>query len=69
MVHSDQLMGWISSTNCITADLNSASKAAIIRATTSFQAELDLEGKTGVSLFSLHPGGVKTTMNEGINHD
>ena len=45
----------------------SSSKSALIRATSNIQAELTMEGKTGVNLFSLHPGGVKTSMNEG-NH-
>src|SRR5579859_2720351 len=42
----------------------SASKAALIRATGNIQQELIQEGKDGISLFSLHPGGVKTAMNE-----
>lgn len=42
----------------------SASKAALIRATGNIQQECIQEGKDGISLFSLHPGGVKTAMNE-----
>ena len=42
----------------------SSSKSALIRATGNIQQELNLEGKDGISLFSLHPGGVKTTMND-----
>lgn len=42
----------------------SASKAALIRATGNIQQECIQEGKDGISLFSLHPGGVKTVMNE-----
>ena len=42
----------------------SASKAALIRATGNIQMELIQEGKDGISLFSLHPGGVQTAMNE-----
>ena len=45
----------------------SASKAALIRATGNIQAELIQEGMTGIRLFSLHPGGVKTAMNESIS--
>jgi NAD(P)-dependent dehydrogenase (short-subunit alcohol dehydrogenase family) len=44
----------------------SASKAALIRATGNIQMELIQEGKDGISLFSLHPGGVQTAMNESI---
>jgi short-subunit dehydrogenase len=44
----------------------SSSKTALIRATGNIQQELNLEGKDGISLFSLHPGGVKTSMNDGI---
>jgi short-subunit dehydrogenase len=44
----------------------SASKSALIRATGNIQQELIMEGKDGISLFSLHPGGVKTSMNERI---
>src|SRR5579871_3588052 len=47
----------------------SASKAALIRATGNIQQELNLEGKDGISLFSLHPGGVKTSMNESTSPD
>ena len=45
----------------------SASKSALIRATGNIQQELNMEGKDGISLFSLHPGGVKTRMNDGMN--
>ena len=45
----------------------SASKAALIRATGNIQQELIQEGKDGVSLFSLHPGGVQTAMNESMS--
>jgi short-subunit dehydrogenase len=44
----------------------SASKAALIRATGNIQMELIQEGKDGIGLFSLHPGGVQTAMNESI---
>jgi len=44
----------------------SASKSALIRATANIQQECKMEGKDGISLFSLHPGGVQTTMNERI---
>jgi len=44
----------------------SSSKAALIRATHNLQQELNMEGKDGISLFSLHPGGVRTAMNERI---
>jgi short-subunit dehydrogenase len=47
----------------------SSSKAALIRATANLQQELNMEGKDGVSLFSLHPGGVKTSMNERTKSD
>jgi short-subunit dehydrogenase len=45
----------------------SASKAALIRATGNIQQECIQEGKDGISLFSLHPGGVKTAMNESTH--
>jgi short-subunit dehydrogenase len=44
----------------------SCSKAALIRATGNIQQECNQEGKDGISLFSLHPGGVKTSMNDRI---
>ena len=43
----------------------SASKAALIRATGNIQQDPNLVGKDGISLFSLHPGDVKTSMNDG----
>jgi short-subunit dehydrogenase len=42
----------------------STSKSALIRATGNIQQECNVEGKDGISLFSLHPGGVKTSMND-----
>jgi short-subunit dehydrogenase len=36
------------------------SKAALIRATSCLQLEQDMDGKDGVSLYVLHPGGVRT---------
>ena len=44
----------------------STSKAALIRATGNIQQDLIAEGKDGISLFSIHPGGVKTSMNDRI---
>jgi short-subunit dehydrogenase len=46
----------------------SSSKAALIRATGNIQQELNMEGKDRISMFSLHPGGVKTSMNERMHH-
>ena len=45
----------------------SASKSALVRMTGNIQQECKMEGKDGISLFSLHPGGVQTTMNESIS--
>ena len=60
-------LGLLTGMKCACAYSNySASKAALIRATASIQAEFTLEGKEGVKLFSLHPGGVKSSMNSGI---
>jgi short-subunit dehydrogenase len=47
----------------------SSSKSALIRATGNIQQELTMEGKDGISMFSLHPGGVKTSMNESMVRD
>jgi len=40
----------------------STSKAALNRAIGCLQLELDAEGKSGVHLYAVHPGGVKTQM-------
>jgi len=39
------------------------SKTALIRGTHVLQNELNLEGKDGVQLYSMHPGGFDTKMN------
>jgi len=40
----------------------STSKSALNRAIGCLQLELDAEGKSGVRLYAVHPGGVKTQM-------
>jgi NAD(P)-dependent dehydrogenase (short-subunit alcohol dehydrogenase family) len=41
-----------------------ASKAALINLTGCVQKEFDVEGFSDVHLYSLHPGGVKSTMTD-----
>ena len=44
-----------------------SAKAAIARATSTIQAELDMDGcGEMVHTYSLHPGGVWTAMNQGM---
>ncbi|KLO10636.1 NAD-binding protein [Schizopora paradoxa] len=40
----------------------STSKTALIRAVGCLQLELDAEGKSGVHMYAVHPGGVKTAL-------
>jgi len=39
-----------------------ASKAALINLTGCVQKEMDVEGFTDIHMYSIHPGGIKSTM-------
>jgi NAD(P)-dependent dehydrogenase (short-subunit alcohol dehydrogenase family) len=39
-----------------------SSKAAVARATSTMQCEMELDGLSDIQFFALHPGGVPTAM-------
>jgi NAD(P)-dependent dehydrogenase (short-subunit alcohol dehydrogenase family) len=39
-----------------------SSKAAVARATSTMQTEMELDGLSDIQFFALHPGGVPTAM-------
>ncbi|KAF4342272.1 Dehydrogenase reductase SDR family member 7B [Fusarium beomiforme] len=45
----------------------SSSKAALIRLTSSWQAELQLGGHDGIQLYAIHPGAVPSQMTSAVH--